>query len=298
MILRVAMVLACLACLSGILVGLLAFFMGPSGYMGYFFKPIKELVTNPAEAGLDYRDVTFEAADGTKLHGWFVPAKNERLGSVLFLHGNSENISTHFERVAWLPENGFDIFLIDYRGYGRSEGAPTLDGLHEDVAAGLETLIAMPGVQPGNVVVFAQSLGGTVALTAISENSYKDRLAGLIIEGAFSSYRRIAREKMNERWSSWAFQWPISLGINVPYDPKAAARAMSPLPLLIVHGQADDKVGPHHGKALFEAAAEPKMIWLPEDTGHVTAFTTSPMQKRLLDHIISLIRGKTEVLQK
>jgi fermentation-respiration switch protein FrsA (DUF1100 family) len=164
--------------------------------------------------------------------------------------------------------------------------------LHQDIAAGLDTLLAMPGVQPENVVVFGQSLGGSIALTAIAENAYKDRLAGLIIEGAFSDYRRIAREKMNERWSSWAFQWPISLGIDVHYDPKAAAEALSPLPLLIVHGQADDKIGPHHSEALFEAAAEPKMIWRPQEAGHVTAFTTLPMQKQLLDHIASLVGAR------
>ena len=289
---RLALVLACFLGLSVFLVGLPAFLMGPSGYMSYFFKPSKELVSTPEDVGLDYRDVAFEAADGTKLHGWFVPARNDRMGSILFLHGNADNISTHFERVAWLPEGGFDTFFIDYRGYGRSKGEPTLDGLHQDIAAGLDTLLAMPGVQPESVVVFGQSLGGAVALTAIAENSYKDRLAGLVIEGAFSGYRRIAREAMNERWSTWALQWPISLGITIPYDPKAAAGALSPLPLLIVHGQADDKVAPHHGEALFEAAAEPKLIWRPEEAGHVTAFVSLPLQKRLLDHMTSLVKAR------
>jgi len=289
MILRVAFVLAFLIGFSALVIGIAVFLIGPSRYMDYFFKPTKEHVSSPKDVGLNYRDVAFRAADGTKLHGWFVPAKSNRLGSVLFLHGNAENI---IERVAWLPEGGFDTFFIDYRGYGRSEGMPTLDGLHQDIAAGLDTLLAMPGVQPEQVVVMGQSLGGTVALTAISGNAYKDRLSGLVIEGSFSDYRRIAREKMNERWSSWAFQWPISLGINFPYNPMAAAAALSPLPLLVVHGQADDKVGPHHGEVLFEAAREPKMIWRPEEAGHVTAFATLSMQKRLLDHIGSLVQAR------
>lgn len=275
MILRVACLLACM--------------IGLSACTGVFFQPLKPHVYDPENAGFAYQDVAFEAADGTKLHGWFFPSETERLGSVYFLHGNAENISTHFASVAWLTKGGFDAFVIDYRGYGRSEGAPSLDGLHQDVAAGLDTLLAIPGIKPEEVVVFGQSLGGAIALTAIADSAQKDQLAGLVVEGAFSDYRGIVREKLNDFWLTWAFQWPVSLTIDGRYDPKAAAAMLSPLPLLIVHGQADKVIPPHHGEVLFDVAAEPKAIWRPEEADHIAAFATSPMRERLLDYLTSLV---------
>ncbi len=262
-----------------------------SGCTGLFFQPMKEHVADPAAFGFAYRDVTFEAADGTRLHGWFFPAKAERLGSVLFLHGNAENVSTHFAGAVWLTEGGFDVFAVDYRGYGRSEGAPTLDGLHLDAAAALHTLLAMPGIAPEEVVVFGQSLGGAIALAALAESPAKDELAGLVVEGAFSGYRGIAREKLADFWLTWALQWPIGLTVDDDYDLKAAAAGIAPLPLLIVHGQADDVVPPHHGDALFAAAREPKAIWRPARAGHIEAFANLSMRKRLLDHMTGLVRA-------
>ena len=92
------------------------------------FYPQRELVLTPDRVGLAYRDVWFKAADGTRLHGWFLPAgMNVVRGeacTVLFLHGNAENISTHIGNVAWLPGKGYNVFLFDYRGYGRSAGEP------------------------------------------------------------------------------------------------------------------------------------------------------------------------------
>jgi fermentation-respiration switch protein FrsA (DUF1100 family) len=265
--------------------------LGLSGCTQLFFQPLKDHVYDPEKAGLAYEDVTFEAVDGTKLHGWFFPARGERIGSILFLHGNAENISTHFAGIVWATEGGFDAFVIDYRGYGRSEGMPSLDGLHLDAAAGLDALLARPEVAPEDVVVFGQSLGGAIALTALAEYPQKDRLAGLVIEGAFSGYRRIAREKMNDFWLTWAFQWPVSLTIDGRYDPKTAASAIAPLPLLVVHGQKDRVVPPHHGDALFDAAGHPKVIWRPDDADHIAAFASLSMRKRLLDHLTSLIEA-------
>ena len=83
------------------------------------------------------------------------------------------------------------------RGYGLSEGAPNLDGLHLDVSAGLDVLLARPGIAPEEIVVFGQSLGGSIALVAIADHPQKDSLAGMVVDGAFSDYRGIVREKLN-----------------------------------------------------------------------------------------------------
>ncbi len=267
------------------LVAVLALLLSLSGCTGLFFQPMTAHVFDPEVMGFDYEDVGFEAADGTKLHGWFFPAEGERLGSVLFLHGNAENISTHFANVAWLAKAGIDAFVFDYRGYGRSSGSPTLDGLHLDAAAALDYLIARPGIEPGSIAVFGQSLGGTIALVAMANSPHKDRLAALIVEGAFADYRGITKEKLANLWLTWPLQWPLSLTIDNSYSPKAAAAGLAPLPFLLIHGQRDAVIPPHHGEQLFNAAAEPTTIWRPANAGHIQALATIEMRERFLDYL-------------
>jgi fermentation-respiration switch protein FrsA (DUF1100 family) len=268
-----------LACVFALLLNI-------TGCTGFFFQPLKEHVFDPATVGFSYRDVNFEAADGTALHGWFFPAEGEQRGSLLFLHGNAENISTHFANVAWLTGAGFDVLAFDYRGYGRSSGSPDLAGLHQDAAAALESLIAQPEADPDRIAVLGQSLGGAVALGAVAESPHKGRLRALVVEGAFSDYRALAREKLAAFWLTWPLQWPLSLTIDNRYSPKAAAGALSPLPLLIIHGEEDDIVPPAHGDMLFEAAGEPKAIWRLPETGHIQAFATIEMRERLAAYLV------------
>ena len=264
------------------LVVVFAVFLGLGACTGFFFQPMREHVFDPKRIGFIYRDIDFTASDGTRLHGWLFPAEGERLGSILFLHGNAENISTHFANVAWLARAGFDVFAFDYRGYGRSAGSPDLDGMHLDTEAALETLINLPEIDPDRVMVIGQSLGGAIALTAIAQSSYKNRLKALVVEGAFSGYRRITREKLGAFWLTWLLQWPISLTVDNRYHPLEAAAALAPLPLLVIQGEDDDVVPPEHGQALFDAAGPPKYLWRLPATGHVQAFTTIETRKRLV----------------
>lgn len=275
------------------LAAVLAFMLGLSGCTGLFFQPMTAHVFDPETLGFDYEDVEFEAADGARLHGWFFPAEGERLGSVLFLHGNAENISTHFANVAWLAKAGIDAFVFDYRGYGRSPGSPTLDGLHLDARAALDTLIAMPGIEPEHIAVFGQSLGGAVALNMIAASPEKDDLGGVIVEGAFSDYRGITREKLGDLWLTWPLQWPLSLTIDNNYSPMLAAAELAPLPLLVIHGQKDEVIPPRHGETLFEAAGESKTIWRPKDAGHIQALATIEMRERFKDYLETLFAGES-----
>ena len=263
----------------------LALLLGLSGCTGLFFQPMARHVFDPEAIGFSYETIDFEAPDGTRLHGWFFPAEGERLGTVLFLHGNAENISTHFANVAWLAKAGIDAFVFDYRGYGRSSGSPTLDGLHQDAAAALERLMAMPGIEADEIAVFGQSLGGAVALGMVAESPHKDRLGALIVEGAFSDYRGIAREKLSGFWLTWPLQWPLSLTIDNSYSPETAAAELAPLPFLLIHGQEDEVIPPHHGERLFDAAVEPKAIWRPEKAGHIQALATIEMRERFLGYL-------------
>ena len=159
--------------------------------------------------------------------------------TVLFLHGNAENISTHIASVAWLPAKGYNVFLFDYRGYGRSAGEPSLPGLHLDTEAALAAVFAMAEVNADRIVVFRQSLGGDVAITALAGSAYRHRIRAMVIEGAFSSYRGIAREKLAGLWLTWPLQWPLSLAMDDQYKPLEAIGRISPVPVLVIHGLVD-----------------------------------------------------------
>lgn len=255
------------------------------GCTGLFFQPMKQQVVDPASIGFTYRDVDFDAADGTRLHGWYFPAEGPQQGSVLFLHGNAENISTHFANVAWLAKFGFAVFVFDYRGYGRSAGSPDLDGLHLDVAAALDALMRQPETDPDRIAVIGQSLGGALALTAIADSPMKNRLKAVIVEGAFTGYRAIAREKLAGFWLTWPLQVPLGWTIDDRYSPLEAAARISPVPLLIIVDEADQVIPPHHGEALFQAAGEPKAIWRLPGSGHIQAFATVENRRRLVAYL-------------
>jgi uncharacterized protein len=255
------------------------------GCTGLIFQPMRELVLTPDQIGLDYQEVDFAAADGVRLHGWYLPASAPRRGSILFLHGNAQNISTHIASVAWLPAQGFDVLLFDYRGYGRSGSSPSLPGLHLDFEAALETLLARPGTDPDRVVVFGQSLGGSLAITALAASPRREQVQALIVEGAFTSYRALAREKLAGLWLSWPFQVPLGLTIDDRYRPVDVIGELAPLPLLIVHGEDDQVVPREHATALYEAARPPKTLWLVPGAGHIAAFAAPANRNELVDYL-------------
>jgi uncharacterized protein len=259
------------------------------GCTGLIFQPMRELVLTPDQIGLDYREVEFEAADGVRLHGWYLPARAPRRGSILFAHGNAQNISTHIASVGWLPARGFEVLLFDYRGYGRSEGSPSLAGLHLDFEAALETLLARPGIDPDRVVVFGQSLGGSLAITALAALPRRQQVRALIVEGAFTSYRLLATEKLAGFWLTWPFQVPLGLTIDDGYRPVDVIGELAPMPLLIVHGEEDWVVPPNHAIALYEAARPPKTLWLIPGAGHIGAFATAATRNELLDYLTSAL---------
>jgi uncharacterized protein len=252
---------------------LLAAALGLSGCSGLLFQPQAELLPTPERLHLAYENVRFASGDGTPLHGWLLPAEGPgpAKGTVVFMHGNAENISTHIGSVFWLPARGFNVFLFDYRGFGRSGGKPDLKGANEDAAAAIREARVLPGVDPDRLVVFGQSIGGAIAVYAVATGA-REGVRLVVAESTFASYRRIAREKLGGSWLTWAFQWPLSLLIPERYSPGPVAARIAPIPLLVIHGDADPVVPLHHGRALFDAAAEPKRMWVVPGGRHIEAF--------------------------
>ena len=243
-----------------------------AGCNGVFFFPDRAQRLSPDLLGLKYEDVGFPAQDGTRLHAWFLPARGRVQGTILFLHGNAENISTHIMSVRWLPAQGFNVFLLDYRGYGASEGEPTAEGVQEDVDAAMRTLLSRSDVDPDRIVVFGQSLGGAIAIYNVAHSPYRSHIRGLAVESAFASYRDIVREKLAAFWLTWPLQYPLSWLVSDRHSPVRSVAEISPIPLLIMHGDRDPIVPVGDGRRLFDAAREPKQLWIVPGGGHIQAF--------------------------
>ena len=249
-----------------------------------FFHPLKPHVVDPARHGIAVTDIYVDTPDGVRLHGWRLDAKAPAKGTVVFFHGNAENISTHLGNVWWLTDYGFNLVLVDYRGYGHSPGTPTLESVHIDTAAVLAHVFEMDRIDPEKIAVFGQSLGAAVATTVLAHSAYGRQVRALVLEGVFASYRRIAREKLGTFWVTWPLQVPLSLTVSDRYRPVDDIAHLD-IPVLLVHGQADTIIGPHHAELLFAAAGEPKALWRVPGAGHIQVFTDPHYRQRLAHYL-------------
>jgi uncharacterized protein len=263
--------------LAAVLAGLVA-----TACTAVFFQPHRIQVSTPDQLGLAYQDVRFKARDGVELFGWFLPAKGPALGTILQLHGNAENISTHFANLAWMPARGFNVFIFDYRGYGASEGEPTLEGVQLDIDSAMEALLSRGDVDKDHVVIYGQSLGGALAAYYVAHSSHRDRIRALILESAFSDYVDIVQEKFAEHWITWPFQWIPLLSVDDRFSPLPVMAKISPIPLLILHGDQDLVVPVHHARRLYDAAREPKQLWIVAGAGHIQTTGSQAQRDRLV----------------
>jgi uncharacterized protein len=199
-----------------------------------FFYPDRVTYTRPEQFGLRVEELHFASA-GAQLHGWWLPAVGAATGSVLHVHGNAANISNHLPLVAWLPLAGFNVLMFDYRGFGQSEGRPTLNGIVDDAAAALAVLRQRPDVDAARLAIFGQSLGGATALRLLARPGAAQGVRLAIIDSAFSSYRSHRARGGNEQRGAGA----------VPAAGTAHAARR--------RGRPDHGTGRHHGAAAVPA---------------------------------------------
>ena len=246
-----------------------------------FFQPHSVLVETPARFGLEYQPLDITTEDGKVLFAWFFPARGEARSTVLYLHGNAENISTHFANVAWLPAAGFNVLALDYRGYGASEGKPSLPGVQLDIDAAMRTLLAREDVDPERIIIFGQSLGAALAIHYAAHSAHRQSIRAVVADSPFADYRRIAREKLAAFFLTWPFQWMATAAVNNDYSPEASVRLLSPIPLLLIHGERDLTVPPHHSQRLYDRAAQPKDLWVVPDSGHIQSMMIRSVRDKL-----------------
>lgn len=261
-----------------------------SGCTSLFFHPHSFLIDTPDRHGIEYQIENFEAADGTALNAWFFPAKlkdnDKAKATILYLHGNAENISTHFHSIEWLPAEGFNVLALDYRGFGASEGTPSLAGMQLDIDAAMGHLLTHNDVDTKRIVILGQSLGGPLAIYYAAHNSYRAYIRAVVADSAFYDYRQIAREKLAQSYLTWPFQWLPWLVINNNYSPSDSVAMVSPIPLLLIHGDQDAVVPLSHSQKLFDLAKEPKELWVIPGAGHIQSLSSEEVRKRLVEYLL------------
>ncbi len=211
--------------------------------LALFPAPFPEGDWSPAER--QFEDCWFTAVDGIRLHGWWLPHENPR-AVLLHVHGNAGNITHRAVIAEFLHERyGISVFLFDYRGYGRSEGTPTIEGLIRDAEAARDYLAVREGIPPESILLHGTSLGGAVAVQLAAYGGAR----GLILESTFSSLRDVSKSHYPELL--------VNLLVADRLDSSTAIENYEG-PLLQCHGTADGTIPFEQGEALFAAAAEPK----------------------------------------
>ncbi len=207
------------------------------------------------QPGLDPEDAWFEAADGTRLHGWYVHHDKPR-AVILFCHGNAGNVTHRSDVLQVLRDQvGASALVFDYRGYGRSEGSPNERGILEDARAARKWLAQREGIPEDQVVVMGESLGGGVAVDLAA----KDGAKALVLQSTFTSIPDVAAH-----YYPWL---PVRWLIRNRLDSLSKIASYRG-PLLASHGDADTIIPFVFGQRLFEAANEPKQFVVLEGLDH------------------------------
>lgn len=217
------------------------------------FYPLKDVQETPKDVGILYEEVTIPTADGVRLNAWFVRGSPASKSIMIFCHGNGGNIG---HRVLWLKafhDLGLNVLLFDYRGYGKSTGRPSEQGVYQDAVAVYDYLMHRPDVDRHHITAYGESLGGAVAIDLATKRS----LGGLVVDSSFSSARDMAK-LLYPGLPTWF--------MTCRFDSVTKVRHLE-IPKLFIHNYDDSIIPFVIGRRLYDAAAEPKMF-VPMRGGH------------------------------
>ncbi|VAW94397.1 Hydrolase, alpha/beta fold family [hydrothermal vent metagenome] len=232
-----------LAAIGLLLLNTWFYFLQPS----MLFYPYKYLTVTPKDWSLAYENVEIVTTDNIRLHGWYLPVSNSRQ-VVLFFHGNGGNISHREDSLKIFNQLGLNVLIIDYRGYGLSEGSITESGIYLDAMAAWQYLLNQHDYSGKDIIVFGRSLGGAVATQLASQVQPR----ALIIESSFSSIKDMASRILPF----------ISKLIYLRYDFNTESSIKQVrVPVLVMHSLDDDIIPFQLGIKIFKAANEPKEFY-------------------------------------
>ncbi|HEY9625294.1 MAG TPA: alpha/beta fold hydrolase [Crinalium sp.] len=226
------------------------------------FFPTPNIAATPEDLNIPYQDVWLpvrEAASGVRLHSWWVPARGREVGVLLYLHGNGENVGANVAQTARFHNMGLSVLVIDYRGYGRSNGGfPSETKVYQDAETAWQYLVNERNIPAERILLYGHSLGGAIAIDLATRHP---DAAGLIVQSSFTSMRDMAY-----RTTPYGFL-PIDLILTQKFNSIAKVSSLK-MPLLFIHGTADWDVPSDMSQTLYEAAPNPKEVWMVPGAGH------------------------------
>jgi uncharacterized protein len=226
------------------------------------FFPTRPIDTTPAFFNLEYEEVWLTVSEEPleRIHGWWLPIEAEDSpGVLLYLHGNGINIGANIAHAHRFYQMGFSVLLMDYRGYGLSEGSfPSEAQVYEDAETMWDYLIQERQIPPDRIFVYGHSLGGAIAIELAMRHP---EMAGLIVDGSFSSLRDMVNLNLSLRL--FPVDWLLTQEFNsIQKVPELQT------PVLFIHGLADTTVPPSMSQTLYAAAPDPKKLYLVPEAGH------------------------------
>ena len=261
--------------------------LGKQGGNQLFYLPTRDEPSTPAQWGLKFEPVDFKSADGTSLHGWFMPAKGRTAqtakGTIVFSHGNAGSMSYHLGFCVWMVEAGYNVLLYDYRGFGKSGGSVERRGMIDDVKAAFAYIFKRPDIDHTRIASFGHSLGGAQSVTALGESPVKG-LRAIIIDGAFASYQAMARIIGGQLGASL---------VTDELSPRDFVKKLAPVPFLVVHGDNDEIVPVSQGLQLYQAAGQPKTLFEVKSGQHGTSLSANAgaYRKKVIAWLDGVMRG-------
>jgi fermentation-respiration switch protein FrsA (DUF1100 family) len=230
-------------------VGLLAF-----RQRQFLYFPDRSRPVLPGAAEANARALTVHTEDGLDLLAWLAPPADDAKPVVLYLHGNGGNIGYRAPRLARLSRLGWGMLLLEYRGYGGNDGAPSEAGIQADARAGYAALRAF-GIPAQRILLWGESLGTGVAVRLATEVD----VGAVLLESPYTSILAIAQQRFPFVPVAWLLRDRFDLIGRIPEIH---------VPVLVMTGERDTIVPPDMGRAVFAAAHEPKVFWLAPTAGH------------------------------
>lgn len=242
----------------------------------YVYFPTSDIAATPSDAGLFYEDIMLKTSDGINISGWYIPAENQR-GTILFFHGNGGNISHRIEFIEMFYELNLSTFIIDYRGYGKSEGKPSEEGTYLDAEAAWDYVVDEKKINPSRIIIYGRSLGAPIG-TRLAE---KHKPATLILDSTFTSIKDISARL-------YPFL-PVKRFFKFEYNTIEYLKEAD-CPVLIIHSRDDSYIPFSHAERLFEVVDNKKE--LVETFGdHNTNFIVSREDyKNSIDFFINRVK--------
>jgi uncharacterized protein len=227
------------------------------------FVPSAVIEKTPESFNLEYEEVWLPVSNTEgkteHIHGWWIKANQPQAKVLLYLHGNAFNISANISQAKVFQQLGFSVLLIDYRGYGRSEGGfPSEVQVYQDAATAWNYLVNSKKIPPSQIFIYGHSLGGAIAINLAEKHP---EAGGLIVESTFTSIKKV----IDYRNTFWMF--PVDLILTQGFESVNKVSKLK-MPVLFIHGTADYKVPAFMSEQLYSAASEPKQLILIEGAGH------------------------------